>query len=53
MFSVTRVLRPAPPAGREVGLGKLEGVPGTPAAAAEPELSSLRCEVSITERAGS
>ena len=53
MFSVTRELRPAPLAGRQAGRGKFEGVPGTPAGNAVPTLSSLRCEESITERAGS
>ena len=53
MFSVVRVVLLAPPLGREVGRGSVEAVPGTPLETAAPVLSSVRCEVTMTLRAGS
>src|SRR6476619_6916774 len=52
-FSVTRdtVFDPFP--GRDVGRGRLDAVPGTPVALGAPELSSVRCELTITDRVGS
>ena len=49
MTSVTRETVLALLPGREVGRGKVEAVPGTPLAPPDPELSSLRCELDITE----
>ena len=53
MFSVVRDTRPVPLPGREVGRGSAEAVPGTPFAVVLPLESSVRCEVAITEWAGS
>ena len=53
MFSVTRDTRFEVAPGREVGRGSVEAVPGTPLPPEDPEESSVRCELSITERAGS
>src|ERR1039458_8901268 len=53
MFSVVRVVLLEPPLGRDVGRGRAEAVPGTPLETAAPVLSSVRCEVTMTLRAGS
>ena len=53
MFSVTRETWFGLAPGREVGRGKVEAVPGTPLAEPGPVLSSVRCELAITVRAGS
>ena len=41
MFSVTREIFPVAPPGREVGRGRVEAVPGTPLALAEPLLIGI------------
>src|SRR5690348_9357448 len=53
MFSVMRLTLVEPDPGRDVGRGNVDAVPGTPLALELPEPSSVRCEVTITLRAGS
>src|SRR5689334_12500868 len=53
MFSVRRVTPPDPDPGRDAGRGRLDAVPGTPDAVLVPAISSVRCEVTITDFAGS
>ena len=53
MFSVTRDVPFEPLPGRDVGRGRVEAVPGTPDDVEPLVLSSVRCELTITERAGS
>ena len=53
MFSVRRVTPFEPFPGREVGRGRFEAVPGTPVAVVPPLISSVFCEVTITDLLGS
>jgi hypothetical protein len=52
MFSVRRVTPFEPLPGLDVGLGRFEAVPGTPAAVLPPLMSSVFCEVTITDLLG-
>ncbi len=53
MFSVRRVTALPPVDGRDVGRGRLEAVPGVPEAIAPPLMSSVFCELIITDLLGS
>src|ERR1017187_1619118 len=53
MFSVVRETRLELAEGRDVGRGRVEAVPGTPLELAAPVESSVRCELVMTECAGS
>ena len=53
MLSVLRVTALAVVPGREVGRGSDDADPGTPFAEPGPDASSVRCEFTMTVRAGS